>query len=65
MAPTVEIGAPVNKTVDKFYFKSRHKGKENKSGLGSSTKSIVTCHKCGKKGHLKRNLKSIGSCRIG
>ena len=35
---------PVNKTVEKFYCKSHHKGKDNKYGVGSSTKSGVTCH---------------------
>ena len=57
-ASTVAIEYPVNKTVDKVYGKISHKGKENKSGVGSSTKSDVTCHNCGKKGHLKRNWKS-------
>ena len=52
------IESPVNKTVEKVYCKIRHKGKDNKSGVGSSTKSDVTCHNCGKKGHLKRNCKS-------
>ena len=57
-AYTVAIKSPVNKTVEKVYCKGRHKGKENKSGVGSSTKSVITCHKCGKKGHQKRNCKS-------
>ena len=57
-ASTVEIESPVNKTVEKFYCKIRHKRKDNKYGVGSSTKSDVTCHNCGKKGHLKRNWKS-------
>ena len=52
------IEYPVNNTVKKVYFKSRHKGKDNKSGIGSSTKLDVTCHNCGKKGHLKRSCKS-------
>ena len=52
------IEAPVNKTVEKVYCKIRHKGKDNKSGVGSSTKSDVTCHNCGKKGHLKSNYKA-------
>ena len=57
-ASTVAIEFPVNKTVEKVYRKICHKGKDNKSGVGSSTKSDVTCHNCGKKGHLKRNCKS-------
>ena len=46
------------RTVDKVYCKIRHKVKDNKSGVGSSNKSDVTCHNCGKRGHLKRNYKS-------
>ena len=57
-APTVVIEAPVNKTVDKFYFKNRYNGKDNNSGVGPSTKSVATFHQCGKKGHFKRNYKS-------
>ena len=54
-ASTMAIESPVNKTADKFYCKICHKGKDNKSGVGSSTKSDVTCHNCDKRGHLKRN----------
>ena len=54
---TMAIESPVNKTVEKVYCTSRHKGKENKSRLGSSTKSDVTCQNCRKKGHLKSNCK--------
>ena len=53
MDSTVAIEYPVNKTVYKVYFKIRQKGKDNKSGVGSSIKSVVTCHKCGKKGPQK------------
>ena len=58
MYSTVAIEYPVNKTVEKAYCKSCHKGKDTKSGVGSYTKPVVTCHKCGKKGRLKRNVKS-------
>ena len=58
MAPTVTIESPVNNTVEKIYCKIRHKVKYNKPGVGSSTKSVVTCHNCGKKGHLKSSYKS-------
>ena len=51
----MEIESPVNKTVEKVYWKIRHKGKDNKSGEGSSTESDVTCHSCGKKSHLEMN----------
>ena len=52
------IEPPVNKVVNKVYFKSRQNVKVNNSGVGSSTKSVATCHKCGKKGHMKNNGKS-------
>ena len=50
MASTVTIESPVNQTIDKVSNKSYHKGKYKNSGVGSSTKSVATCHKCGKKG---------------
>ena len=53
MDSTVEIESPVNRTLEKVYCKSRHKGKDDKSGVGSSTKSVAICHKCGKKVHFK------------
>ena len=52
IASNVVIEAPVNKTVEKVYCKIHHKGKDNKYGVESSTKSVVTCHKCEKKGHF-------------
>ena len=50
------IEDPVNKTVEKFDIRRLHNGKDNKSGVGSSTRSVATCHKCGKK--YIRNCKS-------
>ena len=57
-ASNMAIEYPVNKTVEKFYCKIRHKRKDNKSVVGSSTKSNVTFHHCGKRGHLKSNCKT-------
>ena len=51
MDSTASIESKVNKTVEEVYYKIRHKGKENKSGVGSSTNSVVTFDKCGKKVH--------------
>ena len=48
MASNMAVESPVNKTLEKVNFKNLHKGKYNKSGVDSSTKSVVTCHKCGK-----------------
>ena len=56
-ASTMETEDTFNKTVEKVYFKIRHNGKYNNSGLGSSTKSVATCHKCVKKSHMKSNCK--------
>ena len=47
------IESPVNNNVDAFYCKIRHKGKYNESRVCSSTNSVVTCHNCGEKVHLK------------
>ena len=58
MNSTVGIESPVNNTVEKPYIKICHKGKDNKSVVGSSTKSVVTCHKCGKRALKNRNFKS-------
>ena len=55
---TVEVKDPVNNTVEKFNSKIRHNFKDINSVVVSSTKSVATCHKCGKKGHIKRNCKS-------
>ena len=57
-ASTVEIEAPVDNIVEKFYFKICHNSKYNNFGVGSSTKSVATCPKFGEKGHMKRNWKS-------
>ena len=58
MSYTVEVESMFNKTVQKSDCKSFQEGKDNTSGVGSSTKSVVTCHKCGKNGHLKGIFKS-------
>ena len=53
---TVALEYPVNKKAEKVNFKSYHNGNGNKFGVGSSTNSVATCHKCSKKCHLKRNF---------
>ena len=50
-ASTVAIEDPFNNTVDKFYCKIRHNEKDNKYLVESSTKSVATCHKRGRKVH--------------
>ena len=55
---TVAIEYPVNKKAEKVNFKRYHNGNGNKYGVGSSTNSVATCHKCGKNCHMKMNFKS-------
>ena len=47
------IGQLINKALKKVDFKSRHSGNGSGSGGGSCTRSYITFHKCGNKGHLK------------
>ena len=41
-------------------FKSQRSGNGSGSGRGSSARSDKTCHKCGKKGHIKKYFRSTG-----
>ena len=45
-ASTVEIEDPVNKTLEKVYFKIHHNGKDHNYVVGSYKKSVATFHKC-------------------
>ena len=49
---TVSIEQSVNKALKQVGFKSLRSGNNSGSGRGSSTRSDITCHKCGKKGHI-------------
>ena len=53
----------INKALKKVDFKSRRSGNGSGSGIGSSARSDITCHKCGKKVHIKKDCRStdIGS----
>ena len=48
----------INKALDQVGFKSRCSGNCRGSGGGSSTRSDITCHKYGKKGHINKYFKS-------
>ena len=50
---TVAVEDPVKKNAEKVELKSLRNGEDNNSVVGSYTKSVATCHKCGKKGHMK------------
>ena len=49
---TVSIEQSINKSLNQFDFNIRHSGNGSGSGGGSSARSDMTCHKCGKKGHI-------------
>ena len=57
------IEQSINKALKQVDFKSRCSGSGSNSGGGSSARSDNTCHKCGKKGHIKKDfrLKRNGS----
>ena len=54
----VAIDQLINMYLKKVDFKSRHSGNGDGSGGGSSVKSDMTCHKCGKKGYMKKDCRS-------
>ena len=49
------IDQSINKTLRQVDFKSRRSGNGSGSGGGSSARSYMTCHKFGKKGHMKKD----------
>ena len=51
----------VNKALKQIDFKIRHNGNGSGSGGESSIKSNLSCHKCGKKGHIKKYCRSKGN----
>ena len=58
---TAAIEQSINKALKQVYFKSRRSGNGSGSGRGSSARSDITCHKCGKKGQLRLILSRKGS----
>ena len=57
-AENVVIDQSDNKILKKVDFKSRRSVNGGSSGGRSSVKSNMTCHKCGKKGHIQRDCRS-------
>ena len=51
----------INKALNQVVFKSRRSGNISGSGVGSSERSDMTCHKCGKKGHPNKYCRSKGN----
>ena len=58
---SVPIEDPFNKTENRVYFKIRHSERDKDSGGESSTNSVLTCHKFGKKGYIQIYYKSNGN----
>ena len=57
-AYTVAIEQLINKAFNQVDFKSQHSGNCSGSGRESSDRSYITCHKCGKKVHIKKDCSS-------
>ena len=60
-AYTVPTKKLINKALKQVDFKKRRSGSNSGSGRGSSARSGITCHKCGKKGHIQKNCRSKGN----
>ena len=55
------IDNSIKKSLKQVDSKRRCSGNGSGSGGGSSTRSDTTCHKCGNKGHLKKDCRSKGN----
>ena len=55
------IDQSINKALKHVDFKSRHSGNGSGSGKGPFARSDITCHKCGKKGHIQKDCRSRGN----
>ena len=64
-AYTVAIEHSINKALKQVNLKSRCSGNGSGSGRGSSARSDITCHRCGKKGHIKKDFRSTGNSYSG
>ena len=61
----MEIEQPLNTALKKVYFNIHYSINGNDSGIGSYDRLDVTCHKCGKQGHIKRDCSYKGNCSNG
>ena len=59
------IEQSINKYLKQVDFKSRRSVNGSGFGGGSSDRSDMTCHKCGKKGHMKKDYKPKGYGYVG
>ena len=61
----VAIKQSINKVLKQVDFKSRHSVNGSGSVKGSSVRSYISCHKCGKKGPIKKDCRSTVNSSIG
>ena len=54
----MDIEQSINKALKQVNFKSRRSGNGSGSRKGSSARSDITYHKCGKKGHIQKDCRS-------
>ena len=55
------IEQSINKALKQVDFKIHRSGNVSGFGRGSSARSDMTCHKCGKKGHIQKDCSSKGN----
>ena len=60
-AYTVAIEQSTNKALKQVDFRIRRSGNGGGSGKGSTARSDIICHKCGKKGHIQKDCRSKGN----
>ena len=60
-AYTVDVEHSIDKALKQVDFRILRSGNVSGFGGGSSARSDITCHKCGKKGYLKKNCRSKGN----
>ena len=57
----MSIDQSINKALKQVDLNIRRSGNGSGSGKGSSARSDITCHKCGKKGHTHKYCRSKGN----
>ena len=56
-AYTLDIEQSINKALKKVDLKSRRSGNGSGSVRESTARSDITCHKCGKRGHIQKDCR--------
>ena len=60
-AYNVSVEQLINKALKQVDFKSRCSGNGSGPRRESSARSDITCQKCGKRGHIKKDCRSTGN----